>query len=258
MNFWQDGFDNNQWESKTSQSGSGINYLGNVFSFSYNHVHKYSFRGFNANFGILWSVNSHLTMGLVLKTPFKADVTHDFTSDMEFLYPDVPSNNLFNSSSTETHEEMDMPMSYGIGFAYRFSDNLTASLDIYRTEWNNFILTDSNGNEISPITNEPADEADIDPTFQIRAGTEYLYVTNSYIIPFRGGIFYDPAPAAGEPDDFYGLSLGSGVAKGRIAFDMAYQYRFGNNIGEYIFPDNYDFSQDVVEHIVYASIIYHF
>ena len=52
MNFWQDGLYNNQWESKTSQSGSG-NYLGNTYSFSADTTHKYSFRGFNANFGIL-------------------------------------------------------------------------------------------------------------------------------------------------------------------------------------------------------------
>jgi len=47
---------------------------------------------------------------------------------------------------------MDMPMSYGLGIAYRFSDRLTLSADIYRTEWQDFILTDSEGNETSPVT----------------------------------------------------------------------------------------------------------
>jgi long-subunit fatty acid transport protein len=257
LNFWQDGLTNNQWESNISQSGSG-NSSGNDFTVSNITTHEYSFRGINANLGILWELNNQLTLGLILKTPFTAVLTHTFTSDIELLFPGAPSNNTSNSSSTESNEDLDMPMSYGIGLAYRFSDKLTASLDIYRTEWDNFILTDSAGNKKSPITNESADEADIDPTHQIRAGAEYLHITNSYVIPFRGGVFYDPSPAPGEPDHYYGFSLGSGFAKGKIAFDMAYQYRFGKDVGQYIRSEPYDFKQDVSEHTIYTSVIYHF
>ncbi len=63
-----------------------------------------------------------------------------------------------------------MPMSYGIGFAYRFSDEFTMSMDIYRTEWDDFVLTDSEGNETSPITGKTVDESGIDPTLQVRMG----------------------------------------------------------------------------------------
>jgi len=130
-------------------------------------------------------------------------------------------------------------------------------LDIYRTEWDDYILTDSDGNEISPITGQPADESGIKPTHQIRAGAEYLYITDTYVIPFRSGVFYDPGPAEKEPDDFYGFSFGSGFAKSKYVFDIAYQYRYGNNVGRYML-EGYDFSQDIKEHTIYASIIYHF
>ncbi len=40
-------------------------------------------------------------------------------------------------------------------------------------------------------------------------------------------------------------------------FDMAYQYRFGNNVGTSIMKE-WDFSQDVEEHTVYSSLIIHF
>jgi len=97
----------------------------------------------------------------------------------------------------------------------------------------------------------------IDPTHQVRMGAEYLFITPNYVIPLRGGIFYDPAPAEGSPDDFYGLSLGSGIAKGRFIFDIAYQYRFGNDVGTSIMK-NLNFSQDVDEHTIYSSVIIHF
>ena len=74
--------------------------------------------------------------------------------------------------------------------------------------------------------------------------------------PFRGGVFYDPAPADGKPDDYFGFSLGSGIAVGSFVFDMAYQYRFGKDVGESL-VEGFDFSQDVEEHTVYMSIIIH-
>jgi len=142
--------------------------------------------------------------------------------------------------------------------AYRFSDNLTASLDLYRTEWDDFELKDSEGNKTSPISGLPSSESDVDPTYQVRMGAEYVFTQlEKYAIPLRGGLFYDPAPAEGSPDDYYGFSLGSGITSERFSFDIAYQYRFGNNVGDSILQ-NLDFSQDVKEHTVYSSIIFYF
>ncbi|MBW2176425.1 MAG: hypothetical protein JRH03_05635, partial [Deltaproteobacteria bacterium] len=147
--------------------------------------------------------------------------------------------------------------SYGIGVAYRFSDSFTVSFDIYRTEWEDYTLTTEDGKKISPITGDLADEADISPTHQVRTGAEYLHIATAYVIPFRAGIFYDPAPADGGSDDFYGFSCGTGFAKGKVLFDIAYQYRYGEDVAEYILEE-FDFSQDLREHTIYASIIYHF
>jgi len=88
-------------------------------------------------------------------------------------------------------------------------------------------------------------------------GAEYLILANKFIVPVRGGVFYDPAPAEGSPDNIYGFSLGSGIAKGKIVFDLAYQYRFGDGVGTYIM-EALDFSMNVREHTLYGSLIYHF
>jgi long-subunit fatty acid transport protein len=203
---------------------------------------RFSLSGFNANVGILWNITDKITLGAVLKTPFTADLRNKSNSV---------------NSVQSVNEDLDFPMSYGIGFAYRFSDELTVSLDISRTEWDNYVLTEFDGKRISPVTGKPTRESDIDETHQVRMGGEYLFISPKYVIPLRGGLFYDPAPAEGSPDDFYGLSIGSGIAYERFVFDIAYQYRFGNDVGAFIL-ENFKFSQDVDEHMIYTSVIIHF
>jgi hypothetical protein len=64
----------------------------------------------------------------------------------------------------------------------------------------------------------------------VRLGTEYLFIKEKYVVPVRFGIFYDPEPAMKSPDDFYGFSIGTGYARGRVAFDLSYQYRYGKDV----------------------------
>ena len=104
------------------------------------------------------------------------------------------------------------------------------------------------------------DESDIDPTCQVRFGMEYLLVNpkSHYVIPLRAGLFYDPVPAQASPDDYYGFSLGSGFSMGRCAFDIAYQYKFGNDVGDSMTDESIPQDQDVEEHMVYSSFIIYF
>jgi long-subunit fatty acid transport protein len=248
FNIWQDWFGMNEWKQTTRQDGSGT-FMGNPFNFESKSQDRFSFRGFNANanVGILWNITPKFTLGAVVRTPFTADLKRKSTFRSSISTTFI--------SSTE-NEELDMPMSYGIGMAYRFSDRLTVSADVTRTEWDDFIFKDSEGNKTSAISGRPKNDSDVDPTHTVRLGAEYLFMEPTYVIPLRGGIFYDPAPAEGSPDDFYGFSLGSGFAKGRFIFDLAYQYRFGRDVGGSTLQ-NLDFSQDVDEHSLFASLIVH-
>jgi opacity protein-like surface antigen len=82
-------------------------------------------------------------------------------------------------------------------------------------------------------------------------------ISSNYIIPIRAGVFLDPAPADGDAEDIYGLSLGGGVSYDHWVFDIAYQYRWGDDIGENALP-KLKFSQDITEHQVIGSIFYRF
>jgi long-subunit fatty acid transport protein len=256
LNMWDDWFGGNEWKQTISQRGTGT-FVGSPFIFHSASHDRFTFSGFNANLGLLWFITPKLTLGAVLKTPFTADVERESTFSSAIRFPTVAGADTVISSATSEDLELDMPMVSGIGLAYRFSDQLTVSADITRTEWDDFLFEDSLGNEFSPISGLPKDESDIDPTHQFRIGAEFLFIQQHYVIPLRGGFFYDPAPAEGSPDDFFGISLGSGFARGRFVFDLAYQYRFGSNVGSSILQD-LDFSQDVDEHSIFASIIVHF
>ena len=251
LNFWKKWFGNNGWREKYSESAAGtltIDPPGPVFivtpiSRNETSVKNYEFDGFNTNLGILWNATGKLTLGTVLKTSFTADLDFSYSSS--------------SGSSLNERQHLDMPMSYGLGAAYRFSDALTISADIYRTEWKDFILTQADGTKVSPITGLSRQESDIDSTIQVRIGGEYLIIDPKFVIPLRAGLFYDPAPATGSPDKYYGFSLGSGLACGSWVFDIAYQFRWADNVKESILK-NFNYSSDVKEHQIYTSLIFHF
>jgi len=119
-------------------------------------------------------------------------------------------------------------------------------------------LKDSRGNEFSPIDGRPASEADISDTTQVRLGGEYLFVfpEKNVTVPLRAGLFYDPEPSQGGTKDFYGFSIGSGVAYKSFIFDVAYQLRWGRNLdtGNLIATSE----ADIMQHTILASLIIHF
>lgn len=254
FNYWGDGLlNNNQWEQTTTRNiaGSidGIPIIGESYSKDTN-----DFSGINFNLGVLWNLSGKWTVGAVLKTPFTAELKHSRYFYTSIQYPGFDET---QEDSFTGDEKLEMPLSYGIGVAYRMSDSFSISADVYRTEWSNYIHEDTNGNRTSPITGKPESQSDIDATHQVRLGAEYLFIKSNYVIPLRGGVFYDPAPAKGGPDNYYGLSLGSGIAYGKYIFDIACQYRFGKDVGQSI-SESINVTQDVSEVTIYSSFIIHF
>lgn len=252
LNFWGNYFSDNGWTEHTNQSGSGT-YGGRDGIFEIRRRDRYRFSGVNANLGLIWKPSNGLTLGAVFKSPFKADLKHTAEQYYSFYFPEEEEE---HPSVTRTKEDMtlSMPMSYGIGAAYRFSDAISLAMDFHRTHWNDYVLEDEAGNRTSPITGKSAGESHVDPTLQVRLGGEYIFSLPKSYVPIRCGVFYDPAPAEGHPDDFFGFSIGSGYSCSRFSWDIAWQYRLGNSVSEAIMP-GYGFSQNVREFTVYTSVI---
>jgi len=271
VNFWNLGLAENQWESVYRSEGSGT--LGSAPSVPFDVQtridERYRMEGtridpadplrwhnVNYHLGLMWNIDSRWTLGAVFKGPFQARLKHDyhFSSLVQFPAPTAPQQNRIDFTEAV---RLDMPMSYGVGVGMRVSDALTFDLDLYRTEWGDFVLYDATGNQSNPITGKPADESSSDPTTQVRFGAEYLWIGEKFVVPLRAGVFYDPEPAEGNPDDFYGFSLGSGIVWGNIVYDAAYQFRFGSDVRSTT-VGNADSRQNVQQHTLYMSVIYHF
>ena len=214
-----------------------------------------NFKGFNWNFGLLWNINKYLSLGAVLKTSFWGSVDHT-----RKITNRDSAGNITSTVIERQDAELRLPMSYGGGISCRFTDNFTMDLDVYRTEWDDFTYRDGSGKRFSPIEGLPKNLSDVDDTTQVRLGAEYLFLfpEKYLVVPVRAGAFYDPEPREGDPEDFYGVSIGSGIGYKQFIFDMAYQFRWGDNVdGDHLITTG-DTDLDVRQHTVLASMIFHF
>jgi len=262
INIWNDLLGENGWY----QTNNSLVFTKSEIFESVRHAYfenRYAFKGLNFNIGILWDITESLAMGAVIKTPFTADLAHRLSSVSKTQYLSSTSTevkpNYYTLYDYTLYEELDMPMSSGIGFSYRFSEYLTLSADIHRTEWQDFILKNHQVEYSSFISSKKEYESEVDPTHNFRFGMEYLIFNkqNRWIIPVRGGIFYEQAPAEGNPNKLLGCSLGTGFSKGPYNFDIAVQYRYYTDGGQSkILVENH--SEELNEYQLYSSFIYHF
>lgn len=253
-NFWLDDMPGNYWENLNiisgEKTGGSVRTYGRLYE-------GYDFSGFNTTLGFLWRISHRLTIGGVAKTPFAAKITREWTYLGVEEHPGNPTLNQYITDSDREYLTLHMPISYGIGTSYHFSNTFLAAFDVYRTQWEDYLLCYPTGERLSPINNKLDYEANIEPTIQARFGAEYLLKRNSGIIPIRFGIFYDPEPAEGRVDDFYGAGAGTGFLCRRFSFDMAYQYRFGEKrhveaiLNEYI-------DAKITQHYLYTSMVLYF
>jgi long-subunit fatty acid transport protein len=248
VNIWDDFMGTSSWDSHYNSSGAGIG-GGLPFTASLANQDKYSFSGLNVTTGFLVNLNK-VSIGGVFKSPFSGKIKHTGTSTT------VGTGGIPSTGSTSETETLDMPMSAGLGLAYRPSDNWLFSLDGYWTQWSAYVQKDAAGNQTNPITTHPISEGKLKDTYQARLGGEYLIVKGKSVIPLRVGFFYDPEPGAHGVDNFFGGSVGSGYTWENYSFDVAYQYRRGNHVTGDIPLDGV--SSDITQHTVLSSLIYRF
>jgi hypothetical protein len=232
LNFWKNKPDN-QWQKFTKESGR-IHDQETDTHYGYRYFSKdtYSFEGFNANIGVFWDISNQFQMGAVIKTPFTAAIEHDSEFHTEVI--DLQTNTHYPAffPSPTRHEQMKMPASYGIGVSYHPSQHWVFSVDIYHIEWQNFLYQDKDGLSYSASTGIERDLSSVKPATQFHLGMEYLFIQNPFVIPARCGFFYEPAPAENSPDEYYGFTFGTGLSFKAYHFDLAYEFRFGRNVGK--------------------------
>lgn len=266
MNIWDSSLiSDNGWRNTTEfRSRSRVDGDSPAFS-SGEIIEEYEdFDGTNYTFGLLYRPFERFQIGAVFNTKFAADVKYTQTFRLHGAATSVNREN----------RRMEFPSSFGLGVAYRFpNDKLTVSLDVTRREWDEFVEIDRRGVRTSPITGLGKFMSPADPTYTVRMGAEYVFVDQSkpiqrYLPSLRAGMFYDPEPAGGqkdywfglgkvtgEPDDYYGVTLGAGVLiRNRVNVDFAYQYRWGNDVRKDTFAQP-GTAADVDQHEFYLSTV---
>ncbi len=237
-------------------------------------------RGSNFTLGGLWRLSERWSIGAVYNTKFAASLKNTTRTSM---FP-----GLVFSETTDL--EYVFPASFGIGAAYRFpNDKLTVSMDVTRREWDQFVINTGASSDIrkfpfapqqSGITKLAKSLSPHDPTYTVRLGGEYVFVDASkpkqdYLPSLRAGLFYDPEPASGKKDrwyglenkgngkvdNYYGFALGAGVLiKNRVNLDAAYTYRFGEDVRKDTFGQ-YGLTKtdaNVGQHTFYVSTVVYF
>jgi len=246
LNVWADPFQDNGW--KVATDGTSVATIPPLppINGTFSNRDTMSFYGTNFHVGVMYNATPSLTVGAVYKSGFIANIRRDRVHyDSTLVTPLVVTRDYLN---------LTMPESYGIGAAYRFSDSLTVAMDAYRTEWGEFIMNEG-GVQSRPNISKTEAGTSMDATTQVRLGGEYLFIKPAYTVPVRLGVFYDPEPSERNPNDFYGLSAGSGISYGPIAFDAAYTFRTGKTRES--LKGNLADSR-IYQHAALFSVIYHF
>lgn len=226
--------------------GGTINYWGNVFGtnswsllcqdrsndYLYAKKDKFELKGWNYVIGLHYKLFENLFLGVVVKTPFTANIEHKLKIDYTSFSSDITP--ISEPKFKKTYVKMDMPLSYGAGLAYKVQRNWYITADIYRTHWDQLKYIDEKGIAFSPLSAKNIDQSHIEPLVWYRAGTEYEieFAQKKFLqsLKLRSGLFYDPAPRDNGKDTIYGVSCGVGFILKRFVFDIAYQYRFGDDV----------------------------
>ncbi len=187
-------------------------------------------QGESYNLGLLWDISPRWTMGAVYRTGAELNVDREIRQFQHQTSAWASLNQAASVGEFNYDEKIYLPSSYGLGAGFRYSDALTISADVTMMRWDEYNYELEDGTRYSLITGLKQGINDVDPTLTGRIGAEYLIIKPKYVVPIRGGLFYDQEPALDRPDSFYGLTVGSGFAYKWLVMDIAYFYRFGRDV----------------------------
>ena len=222
--------------------------------------------GANATLGILWRASRFLSLGASADLPWTAEATQTKTIRNQVTTFDQNHTRVMNVTEMEEvvkkDVEFEFPLYWSVGALVKASDKLYSSLDLSQTRWSDFSFKAEGEHRINPLNGTLYGQNEVDDCWAVRWGTEYLLVFSKTEIPLRAGLSWEQRSVIGNPDEYWGVSVGSGISlgkdPGKLIIDVAYSYTWGNDVLESLIPEQKDLKTDVVEQQVYVSGIWHF
>jgi len=286
VNIWDSSLvPGNEWKTTTLRRGIFSNFItlasgGRSSALGFGTANTFEeydgVEGLNYTFGLLYKPTERLSLGAVYHTAYHTDVNYKRLLRLGNPY----GVQLYKSSL-----RIEWPASLGLGAAYRFpNDKLTLSLDVTRRNWDSFVQIDRRKGldaRISPVTGLPKRLSEHEPTYTVRLGGEYVFVDPSKprqrLLPsLRAGLVYDPAPASGRKDTwwgirrgdgatdkYYGVTLGAGLLiHNRVNIDAAYEYRWADDARKDTLAGagrlERSFDADIGQHLLSLSTVIYF
>ncbi len=169
---------------------------------------KVEFSGTNFELGALFKASPQFSLGGKITFPYSLEVKGE-----------------------DFKEDVDVPMFYNLGLAFRPSDKVTIAADYHAAPWSK--AEDEDGN---PFTDENANS--------FHVGLEYLAGSGSSVLPLRLGFYTVPTAFVDYNDDavsFSAVTAGVGIIMDKFILDGSFEYLFGSfagdNENEWGFPD---------------------
>ncbi|HBA84750.1 MAG TPA: hypothetical protein DCZ95_11705 [Verrucomicrobia bacterium] len=222
--------------------------------------------GFNATFGILWAVNTHINLGLTVDLPWTAEASMTKTVNNTQTTYDSSRSRVVDVSETHTVQNKDVEFTFpayaAAGITLKWNNRTYSMFEVSQTRWSDFSFQADGEEKINPLNGQPADASPIDDCWAARVGTEHLLIFPSTIIPLRAGFAWEEHPAVDSPDNYWSVSLGSGVSIGKApvkcTIDVAYSYTWANDVLSSLVPGQSGLASDVEKHQIFVSNIWHF
>lgn len=203
-------------------------------------------RGTSVVVGGIYRLSKAWTLGAVVKPAYDLHLEETRTSEATGII----TTNVF-------HDILRYPLEVGAGVAWRPSDRWTVGADLSWTQWSRYELKDEALAEVlNPVNGLPVDDTGrCKDAFSCRLGAEYLFIGDSWAVPVRAGLGYDPAPAVERIDDYYTFSVGGGYQRGRYMVDLGYQFRWGPDGSDLGTVDANSFETQSTQHRLLLSLI---
>ncbi len=221
--------------------------------------------GENVTMGVLCTVNRFLGFGFTVDTGWQAKGTQQRIVRHSVTTYDSGRTRVLDSTSMRMVDtrsaEFNFPLYWSAGLVWRWTPELHTMVDVSQTLWSDFWYRSGGDGKMNPLDGTLFGVHPLDDCWSIRTGAEYLWVTKDHMVPFRGGAGWEQRPAVGSPDEYWSVSLGSGISLGRepgaCIIDLAYTFTWGSDVLGSLVPGQ-DMTSDVEKHQGYVSAIWHF
>jgi long-subunit fatty acid transport protein len=215
----------------------------------------YKSSGFNMNGGILIQASPKFNIGASIRLPFT--ITDEYTYTWE-------QTGATSFDTTYPDQETTYPMMFGLGVAFKPTDNLTLAADYERRNYESSEFTYG-----EPRTTEEMGWNNVN---QFRVGMEYVAVSPAAVFPIRLGFRTAPRLAY-EKYEYNGTTTdstnitglvftgGFGMKFGSVWFDLAYELGMSDvwsYTGDYPNGDFEEYKMKEMSNNIIASCIFHF